>query len=853
MSSLAEIISRLNAPNGDVELAETLCFIEEIPHDFISNTEDLFQLLSCIHSIIDSSSRRIQDTSETPISDIAKSHALSTYTSLIIQFEEFGQTIRSQYTKALVEMIQRRSVKRRDYVNWYLRSVACECLQELELAFPSEVSEALKLSDWLKGSVSAGPTPIVVEAVQDEQFASFESYSKLLLCCCMQFEGSIAPKSLMKIISLILDSLEFSSSWFRSYVATSLPRLIQRQRDSSDDDHLWTFAVVNHHFSRLLLSVHAHQVHAFLTVSLPFVNEWDRCFSESVVDRIFAIVLDETTKALPVRQIAVYWLCELADDYYLQYSILDRRKLLIRFLTRDPWQLVEVKLQALLRLSFAFKSIPRSIMNCVSLTAGGKGISGVAFRFIARLLTHFSCKLEEELFYVPEVLIESLKASSSGKNILASLVRLLQILNQTPKVQLQLLLHLGQFVNNVQPPSKTLLFFPLLAFMACHASFDSRIVVSALNRFLTSSWEPQDGWSKGLKVLELARLVVIHHGCKKPVEDDVVSLLEVLQKKGIVDIEDRAKMLIKFISRLSHTDRIPFLCPDLNRDVNRKENPQAMIDLGSKENIFESVKFSKNFELRKSSKININDGNWAIFTPLSESVLPFTLQFDPSVTASQVGSMFGIELSFSLSDGFERISPVKIPFLTPPLTHSQASFPHKYDVLLNLVPVSPAPAFFYVDLIFTDEHGSSHSGRLTNFKVSFEDLFATVPRPVSEWPSLFCELWVDPFSKLLALPRLTVMKLISERLSPFEIADISKLPAVDPFDFDQENLLFNNHTENHHSLFEEKAVIIHLPPAYHLLLRFVMGEHTCLVWIATDRVEILALLDSFFNRWIHKY
>lgn len=817
---LCDLNNSLSGSHGDIHICTTLIEIEERCYDLVVSREGLFELLSNIQKIIDSSTKSNVEGVEWVASDVSKSHALVTYTAVLIQFDELAEPIRGQFTRALVDMVFRSVVKRRDYVNSFLRRTACECLNELELAFPSEVAEALQLTPWLASQ--SVTTPAIVEAVQEEQLMCFENYAKLLMTCCQS--GPSNDKALMKIVSLLLDSVESSSVWVRAYVATRFPVLVVRMQAPD-----WTFGVVYHHFSRFLDSMHAFQLHAFLVVSRPFFHEWDSQLLDRVVARIYGIVLSQSA-SVPVRQLATYWLSDLMENEFLKSAVFAKKHLLVPRVRSEPSQLVEVKLQALLRYASTDRSIPRKIVAAVQTVTP----IGAIFTFLVRILNNFSILFDDELFEIPRFLTEMLQASP---RVNPSVIALCESI-QSQKVKRRMLESFGSFLFQVQPPSRTVTYFPLLAYLACQHELESVIVVSALSRFVDTT-DPVS-WSDGLKILETCRLLVLTH-----TDANIQSILRRLADVGSVDVAERALLLSRFIAcEDRHVFLVPTSCLSGHQNSGEaKEEREGATASSSQVSTPRGppVRLDRNLTNRES--LGLSDGHWGCYTS-DGVVLPFTLTCD-----SLCEELFGIELSFSASAHHDPFRSVTVPYLKARTVGGEIErgFPYEYSVLLRLRPQQPEPATFTVQIEFTDKLGLRHSWQLESFKVALEDMFM----PANDAGQVWREKWRNPFAKLLPIRRDTVERLIATRLGPFVLTEaLTELPDVPEFDFTHELLMHGvRGSDNSSSCIEEKAVIISLPPCYHLMMRFVMGARSTVVWIDTDRVEVLSLLDEFFAPW----
>ena len=818
MSSLAEVeslISSLDALVGPEELCNALAASESLDSTIVESRETLYMLLSAIQKVIDSA------RSDSLISDVSKSQALTTYTVLVVRFADLSSQIRPQFIKALVEMIFRRNPKRRDYVNSFLRGCACECLTELEHVFPGEVAEALELPEWLSTAPSSNQ-PSIIDVLQTEALPCVESYAKLLLTSCLpkKSQYTVHHKALIKIVSLLLDSVEHSSVWMRGFLATHLNDLVRLSRNEESESP-WTLAVVQHHFGRLLNSMKTYQLHAFLIVSKQFVSEWDPHLIDRVVDRLYSISNAGNSISVPERQLAILWLCDLLDDYFMKFSVYERRRLLVPQPSADPPELVEVKLQAILRFAVEFESIPRNVVRVVNLRPT---YLDVTFRFLRRLINS-PFRSGSDLFGIPAFLCDHLQLEHKRSSSVIALVQ------QTADFNAQLILmqSLAEFLKAIQPPSRVIShYFSLVAFLASQKPLKAEHVLSALARYQPTN----PSWKEGLRFIEVCRLLILSHD--QHTTEKVIALLKSVEWNS-VDLRNRSETLIRFVSTLgSSFDRMHQVATGGSKPPLEDSSPVESQILTSP-----TLRLEQNRELRKN--LGILDGGWSTFQQ-NMLMLPFTLTLDPE---SSLTELFAIELTFSASDAYEPFRSVTIPFLGK---GSGEQFPHKYNLSLSLRPIHPIPVCFCVEALFTDRHGASHRASLDDFRVSLEDLFLPVTELVSVWKTK----WRDPFAKLLSLPREKVLEVIRTRLGPFEVPDdlVAELPEPpNEFDFDHELLLHELPINEESVLYREKVVMIHLPPTYHLMMRFRMGRSTTLVWIDTDRKEILSLLDVFFQSW----
>ena len=401
-------------------------------------------------------------------------------------------------------------------------------------------------------------------------------------------------------------------------------------------------------------------------------------------------------------------------------------------------------------------------------------------------------------------------------------------------------------MKSSQPPSRILThYFGLMAFLACQRELDPSNVIAALRRFTSESSQ----WRDGLKFIEVCRLLIIHHPKSS---DTIVDVLGKIPAKSL-DILDRAECLIRMVHivRDNEEERDRFLSSkpfSPSRDDAESEMSTVISeDPGIGDDV---VSLRRNRDLRRD-RCGICDDAWAIFTH-EEVVLPFTLQYVSTAAGSDPSAMFSIELSFSVSENHEPFKVVSIPYLAQPVEAvTVQGFPFKYDIELRLRPIHPIPTTFSVFAVYTDQRGKSHKTELEPFKVALQDMFTAVAKDdcVNIWNSKWSK--ENAFAKLLSFSRDRLTEVLSLRLGPFLVPDdmVTLLPEVpSEFDFHHELLLHGRSADSDDEV-KERAVLIHLPPSYHLMMRFVMGIDSCVVWIATDRLDILSLLDSFFASW----
>lgn len=284
-------------------------------------------------------------------------------------------------------------------------------------------------------------------------------------------------------------------------------------------------------------------------------------------------------------------------------------------------------------------------------------------------------------------------------------------------------------------------------------------------------------------------------------------------------------------------------------------------------------------------RVDIKEYKLFVQTSPASLRLPFVLKYEAvSGTLSEAldwlevpRQLFSLELTFSSSEHFVPIEPIRIPFIAEEGSSNwqkTGGFPCMNKLLLKLQPISPVPTSFGVRIAFNDCQGHMYFGQLETFNVAFQDLFLPVRLPQACWPVLFESLWrgslIPPCRsvKVLDLERQVVRRLLQSQLGPFLVPSEVDLDEED-FDFEQEEyfdrwrgsapahvdggppMVDCVEDENVEVVVQVETVcsIVFIPPNYHLLMRFTISSHSTLVRILTDRFQLLSHLDVFFHNW----
>jgi len=208
--------------------------------------------------------------------------------------------------------------------------------------------------------------------------------------------------------------------------------------------------------------------------------------------------------------------------------------------------------------------------------------------------------------------------------------------------------------------------------------------------------------------------------------------------------------------------------------------------------------------------------------------------------------IFSAEISFSDSEHFVPIDAINVPYISDREPYC------RYHLLLELQTICPVPTSFDVNITFSDARGQTYFGQLGSFSVAFQDMFLPSSIPRQHWGKLFEAKWNSPSQscqsvKILEMKGCDIKKMIYSQLGLFLVSGSLDIPGEE-FDFEQE-ARFDSTEGPYDVSIEQEAVIIFIPPRYHLLMRFTMSAQTTVVRILTDRFHLLAYMDAFFQVW----
>ncbi|CAK8993576.1 AP-5 complex subunit beta-1 (Adaptor-related protein complex 5 beta subunit), partial [Durusdinium trenchii] len=85
--------------------------------------------------------------------------------------------------------------------------------------------------------------------------------------------------------------------------------------------------------------------------------------------------------------------------------------------------------------------------------------------------------------------------------------------------------------------------------------------------------------------------------------------------------------------------------------------------------------------------------------------------------------LFSLELTFSSSEHYLPIEPIRIPFIAASQMEEEeeSGFPCLNKLLLRLRPLSPVPTSFGVNIAFNDSFSQMYLGQLEAFEVAFQE------------------------------------------------------------------------------------------------------------------------------------
>ncbi|CAE7035153.1 Rpl26 [Symbiodinium sp. CCMP2456] len=730
-------------------------------------------------------------------------------------------------------------------------------------------------------------------------------------------------RTMTRSIGLVLEAMPTSSSWTKIFIAERLSLFVKvlalPQR------------VVFHHFSPLLHASRPSLLHAFMVVNALFTAKelGSNTVAEAVVHRLFALVQDGAMEPC-FRLLSVSWLIALSSSSKISFNLLWERVQELCPRWHDPLELKEMKLQALLYCFKLSQNLPSNLLIVLESLSEFKychrpvGAHAVVFRFLLRVLIDFAPEMDR--LEVPQSLCDMLR---SHLRLLPSVLALNQRVN-SKAVQWKLLHSLGQFVSRLEPPSRIQRYFGLLVILSETPWLDPSYVLTALHRlvFCPSS---SLTWEAGVRVLITCRRIILSHP-QAVIYQPMLRLLQHLATyQSDVDLRDRSLLYLRLLSHsgpaalgalfnphpanmqrmtqmlspvLPRTVRlingpVPFLrfvkSPDERKKLGLLDRQTAVFVLpGAEEGDLLSSQWEKRWgdpgldHKFPEDWLKVGAGSGGLPWLLNEykehlkaspsSIrLPFTLQYEPAADmASEELSLecprqlFSLELTFSSSEHFVPIEPIRIPFIAADGGlvvdgDDGDGFPCLNKLLLRLRPLSPVPTSFGVNIAFNDSLSQMYLGQLEAFEVAFQDLFLPVRLPLVFWAPLFENLWASLAEpswsvKVLDLERDTVKELIQTQLGPFVVPAEVHVEDED-FDFEQEEYFdrWNSLPEGEMDLPEQEQdvtvnvdttfAILFVPPCYHLLMRFAISSNSTIVRILTDRFQLLSYMDAFFLSW----
>ena len=262
--------------------------------------------------------------------------------------------------------------------------------------------------------------------------------------------------------------------------------------------------------------------------------------------------------------------------------------------------------------------------------------------------------------------------------------------------------------------------------------------------------------------------------------------------------------------------------------------------------------------------------------------------------------MFGVLVQVQTTASYEPLRPITLPYLRrapqPPRgggSRERTRFPYVYRFMVRLVPRFPSPTSFPASVLFNDEYGNTCRGDLDPLSVSLRELslpLPLAPRFAGAWAAeaekleksagplggrdaalravLFEALWehiLDPklspsaaspphdpaatgdraapveSTRLLPLRKDRVLARLERYLSEFIVVHVSKTGRDDApraqYDASMDRL----------ETIVSVRLLVFLPPRFHLLLKFRVGESTTLVRVRTDQGRLLEHIDVFFD------
>ncbi|KAM9964116.1 hypothetical protein ACTFIW_005767 [Dictyostelium discoideum] len=206
-------------------------------------------------------------------------------------------------------------------------------------------------------------------------------------------------------------------------------------------------------------------------------------------------------------------------------------------------------------------------------------------------------------------------------------------------------------------------------------------------------------------------------------------------------------------------------------------------------------------------------------------------------------------------------------------------FPYCYDIDLSFTPIYPIPTSFSIKMVFNDDEGKTCKSDGSLISIQFSDLFMNIPIPwnlnstieeINQFQSkLFNLLWntntpttsqpipMTNSVKQWNISRNLIKKIINLKLSKFLITINNNNNDCQK---EKENTKVINQEESPSNGSEKLKIendilnlLIFLPPQFHLLLKFDIGDDSTIVYIKTDYWRCLVFLDQYLSSLINTF
>eukprot|EP00002_Diphylleia_rotans_P034953 TRINITY_DN7573_c0_g1_i1.p1 TRINITY_DN7573_c0_g1~~TRINITY_DN7573_c0_g1_i1.p1 ORF type:complete len:944 (+),score=176.78 TRINITY_DN7573_c0_g1_i1:62-2893(+) len=895
-SDLIDLALRTLLPldeRDDALKTNILVFLQEHARVLLSDVAKLELLCSCLTNAIHGTQ---QSVNVYPL----KAQILVTVTTILIEFDALDnhRILFQNFISLLIDIVREANSSH----NRYLRSQACDCLREIELAYPGLLSASLghlypicqiestnALQSYFMLLTTLMENTVLKKALQtDHQLGlptsifsakealtpfviskSSEQYPPLPRATPQQGSASIPQifqQDVQKVVGLIVDHSHLFTQWALVSVILSLERILRTLKLSP--------SVLKNQFSGILFSTSPILAHLGFCIALQYSSLFGDDFVQVAIKRILNLSADIFT--IPEMRIAALtWLQDLHPD-------IQKRQLVknLREFYPTAFEMLDIKV-AKIMLLVRMSSLISTPIHPRQLIRSLDSLSDYHYR--SRIGRHTLCAFEilsrmvqssPEMFQ--QVIQYQLDLISQRPKFIAMIIAFVNRLSkENPGLAFKFLSSYNIFLVSTVPHHRIHEYFLLLVRIIQDPRIHPQDSITFLMEFLKNYAEEGD-WELGNQFLAVVRILILHH----PAQSIFASVSELLHychtNYADTDIRDRAGYYLTLFTHVQGEKLSQFLLASTS-----DAETGATIENHAYPIVLPTTSVSLSFihlqaiQPEVMSHMICPQGIDAFYTGnVVDDYLAITSHAD---FRARIQILLRLQLNKKImaeSLSIDRIFTLKLKFLFPGTINSpsrdyhipyiaadpenqmspQVAFPYSYKVDLAFEPSEIVSGAIGLQATFCDFSGKVYMGSLDSaVTIRLFDIlvpiippsYASGPAPEKALSSLFDYLWEHVHTpKWCAHPKRS------------KTANIFGAESVKILDSTQ--LIVTTRIQERLSRFiiADKAasdgrsrvvnIMALVPPRFHLLLQFTVDESSTLARIRTDSWALMSQMDEFF-------